>query len=136
MTSGGTEATFTALLAARSRAIPDVWTNGMPSNGPVVVCGEHTHYAVTRAAGELGLGLQRVVVIPSRDYKMDVGGLRAALAHLRDQEKVGDGRRATPDAPRPAVSTTSRQSPTRARSSPMHAATCGCTWMPHMAARR
>jgi hypothetical protein len=78
MTSGGTEATFTALLAARSRAVPDVWTNGMPSNAPVVICGEHTHYAVTRAAGELGLGLKRVVVIPSRDYRMDVDALRAA----------------------------------------------------------
>ena len=87
MTSGGTEATFTALLAARSRAIPDVWTTGLPANPPVVVCGEHTHYAVMRAAGELGLGLQRVAVIPSRDHRMDVAALRATLRALREQQR-------------------------------------------------
>src|SRR5579875_1533923 len=53
-TSGGTEATFAALLAARSVAIPSVWTDGVPADPPVIVCGEHAHYAVTRAAGEMG----------------------------------------------------------------------------------
>lgn len=86
MTSGGTEATFTALLAARSRAIPDVWTNGMPARSPVLVCGEHAHYAVTRAAGELGLGVNRVVVIPSRAHRMDVEALRERLSALREQQ--------------------------------------------------
>lgn len=82
MTSGGTEATLTALLAARSRAIPNVWTHGIPPHAPVLICGEHTHYAVTRAAGELGLGLQRVIVIPSVDHRMDVVRLRARLKQL------------------------------------------------------
>jgi glutamate/tyrosine decarboxylase-like PLP-dependent enzyme len=45
LASGGTEATLTALLAARSAAIPDVWTNGVGASPPVVVCGEHAHYA-------------------------------------------------------------------------------------------
>jgi L-2,4-diaminobutyrate decarboxylase len=54
LTSGGTEATFAALLAARSRAIPDVWTHGIGERPPVVVCGEHAHYAVSRAVGEMG----------------------------------------------------------------------------------
>jgi L-2,4-diaminobutyrate decarboxylase len=84
MTSGGTEASFTALLAARSRAIPNVWTHGIPTHAPVLVCGEHTHYAVTRAAGEMGLGLHRVVTIPSRDHKMDVGALKTKLKQLHD----------------------------------------------------
>ncbi len=83
MTSGGTEATLTALLAARSRAIPNVWTHGIPPHAPVLVCGEHTHYAVTRAAGELGLGLQRVIVIPSVDNRMDVVKLRSKLKQLQ-----------------------------------------------------
>lgn len=83
MTSGGTEATLTALLAARSRAIPNVWTHGIPPHAPVLVCGEHTHYAVTRAAGELGLGLQRVIVIPSVDQRMDVVKLRSKLKQLQ-----------------------------------------------------
>src|SRR6476661_7091353 len=34
LTTGGTEATFTALLAARSVALPDVWTSGVPANPP------------------------------------------------------------------------------------------------------
>ena len=84
MTSGGTEATFSALLAARSRAIPNVWTHGVPAAAPMLVCGEHAHYAVTRAAGEMGLGLQRVRLIPSQDYRMDVEALRATLTQLRD----------------------------------------------------
>jgi L-2,4-diaminobutyrate decarboxylase len=83
MTSGGTEATFAALLAARSRAVPDVWTNGLGANAPVVVCGEHTHYAVSRAAGEMGLGLSRVIMIPSRALRMDIDALRERLAALR-----------------------------------------------------
>src|SRR5215204_5932898 len=48
LTTGGTEATLAALLAARSAAIPDVWSEGVGSDPPMVVCGEHAHYAVTR----------------------------------------------------------------------------------------
>ena len=82
LTSGGTEATFTALLAARSRAIPDVWRRGVGPSPPVVVCGEHAHYAVTRAVGAMGLGLDNVVLVASRDYRMDADALRAALDQL------------------------------------------------------
>lgn len=83
MTSGGTEATLTALLAARVRAIPNVWTHGIPHVAPVMICGEHTHYAVTRAAGEMGLGLHRVITIPSREYRMDTAALLAKLKLLQ-----------------------------------------------------
>ena len=38
MTTGGTEATFTALLAARGASIPDAWTNGVGSDPPVLLC--------------------------------------------------------------------------------------------------
>lgn len=83
MTSGGTEATLTALLAARARAIPDVWTRGVGSNPPVLVCGEHAHYAVTRAAGVMGLGQSHVVVVPSVAQRMSVPALRERLEALR-----------------------------------------------------
>lgn len=82
-TSGGTEATFAGLLAARQAAIPDVWTRGVGANPPVVVCGEHAHYGVARAIGELGLGTDRAVAIPSRHFKMDVGALEQELDRLR-----------------------------------------------------
>src|SRR5688572_6069086 len=37
-TSGGSEATFTALLAARGAALPDAWTSGVGSDPPVLLC--------------------------------------------------------------------------------------------------
>jgi glutamate/tyrosine decarboxylase-like PLP-dependent enzyme len=82
MTSGGTEATFTGLLAARGAALPDAWMNGVDSEPPLLVCGEHAHYAVTRAAGELGLGMRNVRVAPSRDFRMDPAALDSALGEI------------------------------------------------------
>jgi len=82
LTTGGTEATFTALLAARSAALPDVWTNGVPASPPVIVYGEQAHYAVARAVGEMGLGMRNAVAVPVRDYRMDVAALEATLDRL------------------------------------------------------
>ncbi|MEO7084077.1 MAG: aminotransferase class I/II-fold pyridoxal phosphate-dependent enzyme [Gemmatimonadaceae bacterium] len=82
MTTGGSEATFTALLAARGAVMPDAWTNGVGSDPPVLLCGEHTHYAVTRAGAELGLGLKSVLPIRSHNFKMDPDALRRALEEL------------------------------------------------------
>lgn len=87
LTSGGTEATFTALLAARGAALPDAWVTGVGSDPPVLLCGEHAHYAVTRAAAELGLGLRNVLPIRSREHKMDPDALRQALDQLRASGK-------------------------------------------------
>lgn len=89
LTSGGTEATFTALLAARAAALPDAWQDGIGANAPVVLCGEHSHYAVMRAVGELGLGMRNAIAIPSRDFRMDAAALGAALdAARRDGRRV------------------------------------------------
>jgi L-2,4-diaminobutyrate decarboxylase len=84
-TSGGTEATFTALLAARAACLPDAWSDGMDRPLPVVLCGEHAHYAVTRAVAELGLGLKRAIAVKSDAHRMDVHDLRRRLAGLRDE---------------------------------------------------
>jgi L-2,4-diaminobutyrate decarboxylase len=85
LTSGGTEATFTALLAARAAALPDAWLEGVGADPPVVVCGEHAHYAVTRAIAELGLGMRSAVVVPSRDWRMDTEALAMTLDSLAAQ---------------------------------------------------
>ena len=79
LTSGGTEATQTALLAARAAAMPNAWADGVGANPPVVVYGEHAHYAVSRAVGTLGLGVNNAVKVPSRDHRMDVDALRLTL---------------------------------------------------------
>jgi L-2,4-diaminobutyrate decarboxylase len=78
-TSGGTEATFTALLSARAALLPESWMNGVPDPKPVVMCGEHTHYAVSRAVAQLGLGMRNVVVIPSTNYRRDTIALEREL---------------------------------------------------------
>jgi L-2,4-diaminobutyrate decarboxylase len=88
LTTGGTEATFTALLAARARAIPDAWERGVGAAVPVVLHGEHAHYSVTRAIAQLGLGTRHAIAIPSRDLRMDVDVLEHRLAQL-----IGDGTR-------------------------------------------
>jgi L-2,4-diaminobutyrate decarboxylase len=81
-TSGGTEATFAGLLAARQAARPDAWRAGTGASPPVVVSGEHAHYNVARAVGELGIGTANLVMVPSRGYRMDVEALAATLDSL------------------------------------------------------
>jgi L-2,4-diaminobutyrate decarboxylase len=85
MTTGGSEATFTALLAARNAVLPDSWNTGVGNDPPVLLCGEHAHYAVTRAAGELGIGMRNALPVRSRDHRMDVDALRLALETLGRQ---------------------------------------------------
>jgi glutamate/tyrosine decarboxylase-like PLP-dependent enzyme len=87
LTSGGTEANFTALLAARNCVVPDAWEEGIGADPPFVVYGEHAHYAVTRAIGQLGLGRRKGIAIPSRNYKIDVDLLVATLDRLREEGK-------------------------------------------------
>jgi L-2,4-diaminobutyrate decarboxylase len=81
-TSGGTEATFAGLLAARQAARPDAWRRGVGQRPPVVVCGEHAHYGVARAIGELGVGTDNMAVVPSRGYRMDTAALEQVVDRL------------------------------------------------------
>jgi L-2,4-diaminobutyrate decarboxylase len=87
-TSGGTEATFVALLAARAAALPDSWAKGIGSPPPVVIHGEHAHYAVARAVGELGIGTDNMAPVPSRGHRMDVDALEAEVGR-----QLANGRR-------------------------------------------
>ncbi|MHB0949327.1 MAG: pyridoxal phosphate-dependent decarboxylase family protein [Gemmatimonadaceae bacterium] len=93
LTSGGTEATFTALLAARAAVFPDAWGLGMHAAReggaacPAIVCGEHAHYAVARAAGEMGIGVGNVETVPSRDWRMDHTQLAATLDRLAAERR-------------------------------------------------
>ncbi|MGH7605185.1 MAG: pyridoxal phosphate-dependent decarboxylase family protein [Gemmatimonadaceae bacterium] len=87
LTSGGTEANFTAMLAARNAAIPGAWEDGVGVDPPFVVYGEHAHYAVTRAIGQLGLGRRKGIPVPSRNYRLDVDQLLSILDRLRAEGK-------------------------------------------------
>jgi len=88
LTTGGTEATFTALLAARAATLPNAWQDGVGADAPAIVYGEHAHYAVTRAAGELGLGMRSAMPVPSRDWRVDVRALRERVESL-----IAEGRK-------------------------------------------
>ena len=87
LTSGGTEANFTAMLAARNSAVPGAWEDGVGADPPFVVYGEHAHYAVTRAIGQFGLGRRKGISIASRDFKIDVDLLVTTLDRLREEGK-------------------------------------------------
>jgi L-2,4-diaminobutyrate decarboxylase len=71
------------MLAARAACRPEAWQRGVGEHPPVIVCGEHAHYAVTRAAGELGLGMDQVIMVPSREFRMDTGELERTLGQLQ-----------------------------------------------------
>ena len=50
----------------------------------MVLCGEHTHYAVSRAVGGMGLGVRQIVTVASDGHRMDARALPPALARARD----------------------------------------------------
>ena len=85
--------------------------NGVGADPPVLLCGEHTHYAVTRAGAELGLGMRNVLPIRSRE--LQDGSRRAArsAARARSRRQDASWRSSRPLArPRPARSTISTRS--------------------------
>ena len=74
LTHGGSLANLTALVAARSRLVPDVWSHGAPGD-LALIAPAACHYSIARAAGILGIGRNAVyaaevdrrgVVIPER----------------------------------------------------------------------
>ncbi len=86
LTSGGTLATLTALLAARAANAPgDVWAHGAADRLAVLVS-EQAHYCVDRAVRVMGLGEAGVVKIPVDDrYGMRTDLLAAAYAEARER---------------------------------------------------
>lgn len=87
-TSGGTEATLAALLAARTRLMPDAWIDGVGGAPPVVLCGAHAHYAVGRAVGIMGLGVRHLLTVPSDGHRMDARQVAPMLQRLKDEGRA------------------------------------------------
>ena len=78
LTSGGTLANLTALLAARNAKAPDVWERGYSDKLVVFITGE-AHYCVERALRVMGLGDEGIVKVPvNSEFKMDTDALNVA----------------------------------------------------------
>jgi L-2,4-diaminobutyrate decarboxylase len=87
LTHGGSLANLTALVAARSRLVPDVWRDGNPGD-LALLAPAGSHYSIARAAGILGIG-QRAIY----ELEVDERGmvrpdrLPAVYARLRNDGK-------------------------------------------------
>ena len=60
LTHGGSLANLTALIAARSKILPNAWEDGTPNN-LVILAPNDCHYSISRAAGILGIGSKAIV---------------------------------------------------------------------------
>ena len=81
LTSGGSLANLTALLAARAAAAPDAWTEGVDGT-LAVLAPPSSHYSVKRSAAMLGLGERAVVDLEVDEHERIVP---AALADALDR---------------------------------------------------
>lgn len=84
LTNGGSLGNLTALLAARSHAVPRSWETGNAGN-LVILAPQTSHYSVCKAAAVMGLGTANVAELEVDSLgRTDVTRLSARIAAVRD----------------------------------------------------
>jgi L-2,4-diaminobutyrate decarboxylase len=79
VTSGGSLANMTAILAARNSRLKGSWRTGV-SPGSKIITGSDTHYSVSRGAGIVGVGTDHILKAPlDSKRKVDCDRLRDLL---------------------------------------------------------
>ena len=94
LTSGGTQANLTALLAARQLGASknaktfNIWKDGITKEANLkILASKHAHYSISRAAGIMGLGTDSVVSIATdKQGKMDLTALDAAYQTCQKED--------------------------------------------------
>ncbi|MFW6205845.1 MAG: pyridoxal phosphate-dependent decarboxylase family protein, partial [Gemmatimonadota bacterium] len=92
LVSGGSVANLTGLLAAREAVFPGAWADGVARreglDRAAVFVADHAHYSVERALGVMGLGVDAMVKVPERDFRLDPDALAGAIADARAAGRV------------------------------------------------
>jgi aromatic-L-amino-acid decarboxylase len=93
LTSGASAATIVCLAGARGRALAsagyDARRDGLPGAPPLIsYLPDETHSCVPRALALLGLGSESIREVPLEKGRLDLDGLRAAIAEDRERGAV------------------------------------------------
>jgi L-2,4-diaminobutyrate decarboxylase len=89
LTHGGSLTNLTALVAARTKLVPDVWEDGIPHD-LAILAPAGAHYSIARAAGIMGIGRKGI-------FELDVNEKGAIIPEKLPQayeRLLADGKRA------------------------------------------
>lgn len=87
LVSGGSMANFSALAAARAKAVPNAGRVGLSGKRLRVYASEEVHFSIPKAVALLGIGEENVRFIPTDEsFRIRTAELRSAI-----QQDVADG---------------------------------------------